>query len=79
MLIIDVPYPAQADGTWGVDQPSGAIYGFANRMDAVRHAAKTAATLSSGHGGPVLLNIEGEDGDWRLFGPDLKAPMSAAS
>lgn len=75
MLIFDIPYHAQNDGTWAVDKPGGARRAFHSRHDAVRFAAKEASGMSGRRNETALLSIEGDDGRWRLFGPDLKAPV----
>lgn len=73
MLVFDIPFHPPHD-IWTISLPSGACRAFAERHDAVRFAAREASQLTSREGKQVYLSIEGEDGKWRLFGPDLKAP-----
>ncbi len=75
MVVIDIPLDPPENGTWPVTLPSGDRRAFTVRHDAVNLAAKEAAKLAARDGRKVLLSLEGEDGKWRLFGPDLKAPF----
>jgi hypothetical protein len=77
MFVFDIPFRPQQDETWAVTHPAGSCHRFCARHDAVRFAAKEAARLAGLEGKKVLLSIEGEDGRWRLFGPDLKAPTGS--
>lgn len=74
MVVFDIPLDPPEDGTWPVILPSGESRAFAVRHEAFQFAAKEAARLAARDGREVLINLEGEDGKWRLFGPDLKAP-----
>lgn len=74
MLVIDIPFCARDDRAWSIALPSGEQHMFPTRHDAVRFAARQAARYTSKDGGRAYLSIEGEDGVWRLFGSDLKAP-----
>jgi hypothetical protein len=74
MLVFDIPFQPP-DGTWRIETPSGHGQSFQGRHQAVQFAAREAARLALSTGG-AYLSIEGEDGRWRLFGPDLKAPTS---
>jgi hypothetical protein len=74
MLVFDIPFHPRQDATWAVVHPSGGDHTFAARHDALRFAVGEASRLSRLNGNRVVLSIEGEDGHWRLFGPDLKAP-----
>jgi len=56
--------------------PSGEPHAFPSRHDAVRFAARQAGRLKRKDGNRAYLSIEGDDGVWRLFGADLKAPGS---
>jgi hypothetical protein len=73
MLVFDIPLHPPGD-TWHVSQPDGRSHSFDGRHAAVSFAAKLAARLDSTEGG-AYLSIEGEDGKWRLFTPELKAPI----
>ncbi|WP_198148890.1 DUF2188 domain-containing protein [Luteibacter yeojuensis] len=73
MLVFDIPlHPPHQ--TWHIATPGGSHRTFEARHDAVAFAAKLAARLD-GAAGRAYLSIEGEDGKWRLFTPDLKAPL----
>ncbi|MGY3230889.1 hypothetical protein ACVWWJ_002373 [Luteibacter sp. HA06] len=74
MLVFDIPFHPPDDENWTVDLPCGEQRAFDARHDAVRFAAREAARLKSTEGLETYLSLEGEDGKWRLFGPDLKAP-----
>lgn len=73
MLVFDIPFHPPHN-TWTISLPSGACRAFAERHEAVRFAALEASRLTSREGKQIYLSIEGADGKWRLFGPDLKAP-----
>jgi hypothetical protein len=74
MLVFDIPFQP-ANGAWHIETCNGQGHSVGARHHAVQFAAKEAARLSASMGG-AYLSIEGEDGEWRLFGPDLKAPAS---
>jgi len=73
MRVFDIPL-APPDHTWAVSIPNGERRQFGARHEAVVYAAKVAAQIDTMSGG-AYLSIEGEDGKWRLFTPDLKAPL----
>ncbi|APG04295.1 hypothetical protein BJI69_10570 [Luteibacter rhizovicinus DSM 16549] len=73
MVVFDIPFHPPQD-TWTIALPSGAQHAFSARHEAVRFAAREASRLTTSKGRQVFLSIEGEDGKWRLFGPDLKSP-----
>lgn len=72
MLVFDIPINPP-DHTWAVSH-NGERRQFSARHEAVVYSAKLAARLDRTDGG-AYLSIEGEDGKWRLFTPDLKAPL----
>jgi len=74
MLVFDIPFYAPTNQTWTVDLPDGVHHTFGARHDAVRFAAREVARLTAMKGLEAYLSLEGEDGKWRLFGADLKAP-----
>lgn len=76
MIVFDIPFRAPNAEAWTVALSSGEQHLFPTRHDAVRFAARQAGRLSANDGSRAYLSIEGEDGVWRLFGPDLKAPNS---
>ena len=76
MLVFDIPLHAPEQKTWTIALPCGERHEFDARHDAVKFAAREAARLKSVQGLETYLSLEGEDGKWRLFGPDLKAPKS---
>ncbi|UPG88277.1 DUF2188 domain-containing protein [Luteibacter aegosomaticola] len=73
MLVFDIPLHPP-DDTWHVSHPNGSCLTFGARHAAVTFAAKLAARFDGTKGG-AYLSIEGEDGKWRLFTPELKAPV----
>ena len=74
LLVIDIPFRAPDNEAWRIALPTGEEHCFPTRHDAVRFAARQAARFTGRDGRRAYLSIEGEDGVWRLFGPDLKAP-----
>jgi hypothetical protein len=73
-FVFDIPFQATLCASWTIALPSGEEHVFPTRHDAVRFAARQATRLTSLGGNRAYLSIEGEDGVWRLFGADLKAP-----
>ncbi|QWT22050.1 DUF2188 domain-containing protein [Bacillus sp. NP157] len=73
MLVFDIPLSPPSE-TWHVSHPDGQCHTFSARHAAVCFAAKLAARLDHVNGG-AYLSIEGADGKWRLFTPELKAPV----
>lgn len=73
MFVFDIPLHPPGD-IWHIAQPDGRCHAFDARHAAVAFAAKLAARLDRTDGG-AYLSIEGEDGKWRLFTPELKAPV----
>jgi hypothetical protein len=74
LLVIDIPF-RPLDRIWTIQLPTGEQQRFSSRQEAVRFAARQASQFASNGGRPAYLSIEGEDGVWRLFGHDLKAPV----
>jgi hypothetical protein len=74
MVVFDIPLHPP-DNLWRVACPDGESCTFSSRHQAVACAAKLAARLRNAHG-EAYLSLEGEDGRWRLFTPELKAPMT---
>ena len=72
MIVFDIPL-LPAHDAWNVDLPSGSRR-FFTRHEALQFAAAEASRLTRS-GQCAFLSIEGSDGRWRLFGPDLKAPV----
>jgi len=73
-FVFDIPFRASHDEGWTIALPSGEKHLFPSRHEAVRFAAGQATRLPTCDGARACLSIEGEDGVWRLFGSDLKAP-----
>jgi hypothetical protein len=73
MLVFDIPLHAPDGGDWVVALQSGETRTFPSRSEAVKFAAKEVMRASAA-GIQAYLSIQGDDGKWRLFGPDLKAP-----
>lgn len=74
MLVFDIPFRPPHNDAWMIALPTGEQHVFPTRHDAVKFAARQAARFTSCDGARAYLSIEGEDGVWRLFGADLKAP-----
>jgi len=74
LLVFDIPFRVSDNETWTIALPTGEQHAFPTRHDAVKFAARQAARLTSPGSRQAYLSIEGEDGVWRLFGADLKAP-----
>lgn len=72
MVLFDIPLLPVIDGVWLVYHDGGES-SFPTRLAAITFATDRARVAAQ-RGTVALLNIEGEDGRWRTFRPDLKAP-----
>ncbi|MDF3981233.1 hypothetical protein P3W23_04415 [Luteibacter sp. PPL554] len=73
-LLLDVPFKASLDGfTVLLD---GAPHAFVTRLDAMTFAMEHARAHVR-KGGEAYVSVEGADGIWRLFNPDLTAPLTS--
>lgn len=75
MVLFDIPLLPVMDDVWLVYYEGGE-FSFPSRIAAITFAAERARDAAR-LGSVALLNIEGEDGRWRVFRPDLKAPIDA--
>lgn len=72
MIILDIALGPSASGDWNVASEPHSV-AFGSRKEALKFAAALARNHAH-RGSIVLLNIEGADGQWRLFTHELKAP-----
>ncbi|HEV2679538.1 MAG TPA: hypothetical protein VGV14_03485 [Rhodanobacter sp.] len=70
MIIFDIPYAPLHHGKWSVEVSNDGHPEFKSRQDALRFAV--SAALTAGHGDDTLINIEGVDGQWRMFDHQAK-------
>ena len=76
MVILDLPFAhAGEGGPWYVIE-QGSVTEFKTRFLALSFANARALQLARS-GLKVLVNVEGEDGVWRLFDEHLKASLDA--
>lgn len=71
-LLLDVPFHPGPDGftvLLGEDR-----HDFSTRLKAMKFAMDLARTHVL-RGGAAFVSVEGADGQWRLFKPDLSAPL----
>lgn len=70
MIIFDIPYAPSHPGKWSVEASNDGYSEFKSRQDALRFAV--SAALKAQHGGDTLINVEGVDGQWRMFDHQAK-------
>ncbi len=71
MALIEIPYIADGAGCWKIPIPGGGCRQFCSREAALAFALKLAKEGRSTTAKPSYLCVEGGDGKWRLFTPDL--------
>lgn len=73
MVLFDIPLLPNDEGYWTLLH-EGRICSFSVRVRAIGFATDRARE-SVQCGQVAFVNIEGEDGKWRIFRTDLKAPL----
>jgi hypothetical protein len=75
MIILDVPFEPTTDTLWQVAVSDGRLRQFASRESALVFALSEARSRGGQERGGSFVNIEGADGKWRLFDPELKSVL----
>lgn len=70
MIIFDIPYAPLQPGRWSVEVSNGSHSEFKSRQDALQFAVHAALTAQPEN--DALINVEGVDGQWRLFDHQAK-------
>lgn len=70
MELFHIPFTADGSHGWTVPVPGDGEKQFASRKAALAYATSLARTERA-EGESTYLCIEGGDGQWRLFTPDL--------
>ena len=71
MITFDIPYAPVRYGIWSVDVSNNGQPEFTSRKEALRFAV-AAALISHQLGDSALINVEGVDGQWRMFDHGMK-------
>ena len=66
MIIFDVPFARSLNGAWLVNVNNNGGCEFKSRQDALWFAIHRACKAQQA-GAEALINVEGIDGQWRLF------------
>ena len=66
MIIFDVPFARSLNGAWLVNVSNDGCVEFKSRQDALWFAIHRARKAQQA-GTEALINVEGIDGQWRLF------------
>ena len=71
MIIFDVPFARSLNGAWLVNVSNDGCCEFKSRQEALWFAIHRARKAQQA-GAEVLINVEGIDGQWRLFDQHAK-------
>lgn len=71
MELFHIPYEADRSHGWTIPVPGDGEKRFTSRKPALAYATSLARDEPEG-GERRFLCVEGGDGQWRLFSPDLK-------
>jgi hypothetical protein len=66
MIVFDIPYAPPHHGEWSVGASSDDRPNFKSRLDVLRFAISVAVKAQQ-QGNDTLINVEGVDGQWRMF------------
>jgi hypothetical protein len=66
MIVFDIPYAPPHHGEWSVGASNDRRSTFKSRLDALRFAISVAVKAQQ-QGNDTLINVEGVDGQWRMF------------
>lgn len=71
MALIEIPYHSEGTDGWKIPMPGDGCCQFCSREAALAFALKVAKEDQSTTAQLSYLCVEGGDGKWRLFTPDL--------
>lgn len=71
MNLIEIPFASHASHGWTIPIPGDGEKQFSSREQALAFAQTLAKGASREGGHDSCLCVEGADGRWRLFTPDL--------
>jgi Uncharacterized protein conserved in bacteria (DUF2188) len=71
MELIEIPYNPDEAHNWKIPIPGDGCQKFSTREEAMAFALQLAKKIVSKSAEPSYLCVEGGDGQWRLFTPDL--------
>ncbi|MEP7184784.1 MAG: hypothetical protein ABI767_03005 [Rhodanobacter sp.] len=71
MALIEIPYDSEGTDGWKIPIPGDGCRQFCSRDAAMAFALKLAKEELLTTAQPSYLCVEGGDGKWRLFTPDL--------
>lgn len=74
MQLIEIPFRPDKLHGWEIPVPGEHSRHFASREEALAFALSLARQRRANRVEPSYLCVEGGDGQWRLFTPDLTPP-----
>ncbi len=75
MTLIEIPYDSEGADGWKISLPGDGCRQFSSREAALAFALQLAQESQSTTAQPSYLCVEGGDGKWRFFTPDLLPVM----
>jgi hypothetical protein len=78
MVIYEIPFEPAGSDDWHVDISTDGRRNFDSRQAAVAFARESAKAREVTSGVAACISIQGGDGRWRTFDPQLE-PISAGS
>jgi hypothetical protein len=73
VLIYDVPFAPTDAALWQVSSKQSGERRFETREHALAYATRAIQAAARTEPGGAFVNIEGADGTWRLFDPELRS------
>jgi hypothetical protein len=74
MVIYEIPFEPAGSADWHVDISTDGRRNFDSRQAAVAFACESAKAREAARGVAACISIQGGDGRWRTFDPQLE-PM----
>lgn len=71
MIFYEIPYESENLDCWHVDGLVGERREFDTRVAALAYAMQSARARVDASGGDACIAIQGADGNWRRFDPDM--------
>lgn len=71
MIFYEIPYETGATNTCHLDGLAGGRREFDSRVAALAFAMQSAKAIVSKSGADACIAIQGADGSWRTFDPDM--------
>ncbi len=76
MITYDIPFACFPSGQWSASFTGGKLQLFDTRLSAITFAVRDSNRKRLA-GFEAVISVEGADGRWRAFDPDMKPPDKA--